>query len=724
MKQFVLLLILILTVTYANAQVIRGTVTDSKGGTLPGANVYLKGSYDGTIADADGKFEFKTSLTGKQTLVVSNVGFQNFETILDLAKGGTYKVDVELTSISTQLNEVVITAGTFEASDKKRNINMKALDILTTANTNGDVFAGMNTLPGAQIVGEEGALFVRGGEKNETKTFVDGMLVSNPYTSKVPDLPMRGRFSPSLFSGVSFSTGGYSAEYGQALSSALILETQGFPTKTLTSLSFLPFGGGINQTWKGDSSSFSGSLDYHNMQPYYAAVKSDVNWQHSPEGLESTMMYRNRVGKSGLIKSFGSFSTSRLGLGLPVYLSPSELSDNLKLSNSDAYMNTVYTGQLSPGWTLKAGAAFNIDDEFVAFNHFSANTFNRVAQLRATIQNTISPKLMVKFGGEFDYQHYKLNYIQKDTGFSARLNFESPITAAFAEAEWKVCTKLFARIGSRLEYSGLNRKTSLVPRVSMAYKTGEYSQISMAYGIFSQLPKDEYLRYNNTLANEQATHYILNYQYNRNKRLFRVEGYYKDYKNLVRFDSANYYLSQNYRNGGHGYARGIEFFYRDQKTLRFGDYWISYSYLDTKKLYQDFTSMQTPGLFSKHNLSVVGKYFVSPLRTQFGLTYQFNSGRPIYNDYEHTNNGYTKDYHNLSVNASYLVSLFKCFTIIHLSVTNVLGFDQVFGYHFVKDPNVSNGATPHYITYPIKPQMKRFIIIGIFMTLDKNYVVY
>ena len=46
--------------------------------------------------------------------------------------------------------------------------------MLTTANSNGDIFNAINTMPGTQSVGEEGGLFVRGGEKYETKTFVDG----------------------------------------------------------------------------------------------------------------------------------------------------------------------------------------------------------------------------------------------------------------------------------------------------------------------------------------------------------------------------------------------------------------------------------------------------------------------------------------------------------------------------------------------------------------------
>jgi hypothetical protein len=66
----------------------------------------------------------------------------------------------------------------------------------------------------------------------ETQQFIDGTLVNNPYYTSVPDIATRGRFSPFLFRGTVFSTGGYSALYGQALSSAVILESIDFPERT------------------------------------------------------------------------------------------------------------------------------------------------------------------------------------------------------------------------------------------------------------------------------------------------------------------------------------------------------------------------------------------------------------------------------------------------------------------------------------------------------------
>lgn len=695
------------------AQAVSGRVTDTKGNGLPGVTLYLKGSYDGTVSDSTGRFEIMTSLTGTQVLVVSTIGFKTMERTIDLPGDKIPNLHITISPDPKTLNEVVITAGTFEAGDKKRGIALSSFEMLSTANSNGDIYLALNTMPGTQIVGEEGALFVRGGEKNETKTFVDGLLVSNPYTSKVPDMPARGRFAPNLFNGVLFSSGGYSAEYGQALSSALILQTETFPEKSSTSVSAFPFGGGLSQTWKGDSSSLFCSLNYYNMKPYNFFVKQKIDWQHEPEEYQSVVMYRKKIGKNGLLKSFGSFTMGELGLKLNDY--QSENGDvNLNMTTKDVYINSVYTSPLPSNWSIKSGGSFNYHNEFIRFNSFSVSTYNRVAQFRSTLQKAIN-NLVIKAGGEFNYQSYTQDYIRKDTSFQTTLDFVSPIIAAFVETEWKISDKLSARTGARFEYSGLLNETSLAPRLSLAFKTSENSQVSMAFGMFTQQPKDDYLKFNSSLHSEKATHYILNYQYSKDKRLLRIEAYAKDYAKLIRYTTLNDPDPLGYNNKGYGYARGFELFLRDKNTLKRGDFWISYTFLDTRKLYQSLQSQQQPGLFSKHSLSVVGKYFSSKLNTQFGITYQYASGRP-YQLSVTALQKFTTDYHNVSLNASYLTRLWKNFTVIHFSVSNVLGFNHVFGYHFSKQPD-ANGK---YEAFPITPASKRFYVLGVFVTMDKK----
>ncbi len=212
-------------VFYSQAQVkISGHVFTPKGEPLGGVNVFVQGSYDGSTTDTLGLFSFKTEETGIQTLIASYVGFETQAMELNL-ESDISDLKITMKEAASELDEVVINAGAFEASDKKKSVILKPLDVALTAGANGDIFGAFGTLPGSHRVGEEGRLFVRGGESYETKTFMDGMLINTPYFSKMPDLPTRGRFSPLLFNGAVFSTGGYSAEFGQALSSIVALNT-------------------------------------------------------------------------------------------------------------------------------------------------------------------------------------------------------------------------------------------------------------------------------------------------------------------------------------------------------------------------------------------------------------------------------------------------------------------------------------------------------------------
>jgi outer membrane cobalamin receptor len=102
----------------------------------------------------------------------------------------------------------------FKAGGKAKVNVLKPLDIVTTASATNDFVGALQTLPGTATVGEGGRLFVRDGEAEETLIFIDGARVFTSFIPKTNNNPTRGSYSPFLFKGISFSTGGYSAEYG------------------------------------------------------------------------------------------------------------------------------------------------------------------------------------------------------------------------------------------------------------------------------------------------------------------------------------------------------------------------------------------------------------------------------------------------------------------------------------------------------------------------------
>jgi outer membrane cobalamin receptor len=266
-------------------------------------------------------------------------------------------------------------------------------------------------------------------------------------------------------------------------------------------------------------------------------------------------------------------------------------------------------------------------------------------------------------------------------------------------------------LGIRNEFNSRLNTFSIDPRVSLAYKTGPSSQLGFAYGNFRQSPKNEWLYINAKLKPEKAQHYILSFQKIENNRTFRVESYYKRYSDLVKYTSVSI---ANLDNSGDGYAKGIELFWRDNETFKSTDYWISYSFLDTKRNYLDFPYKAIPAFASAHNFSAVYKYFIQRIKSQLGFTYSFASGRPYYNPNNKTfNSDRTPHYTDFSFNWSYLP---KPYLIVYFSCTNVLGRNNVFGYEY--SSKVSESGS--YASRPVEQPAKRFLFIGIFLTLTKD----
>lgn len=714
MKATILFLLLFISFSISAQNTrFRGKVTDEKRQPVIGANVFLEGTYDGASTDTAGYFSFFTSKHGTYKIIVKSLGYSSFQEDVEL-KGGNKDFEIKLKELPSELNEVVITAGTYQAGDRKRGVQLSSLDVLTTANSNGDFIGALNTLPGTQSVGEDGGLFVRGGDRFESKTFIDGLLVANPYTSKAPDLPTRGRFSPTLFSGTLFSTGGYSAEYGQALSAALILNTNNLTKNNPQSINILPFGFGAVLGKSFDSTSVSLSLSYFNLKPYFSVIPQRINWYTYPVTGSAEFISTSKINSRTYLKVFSSAGKGNSSMELPGYLDPFG-SRYFGLKNDNYYINAILTTRLKNA-DLKTGVSFSFDKEDIDFKNAFLTTKNRNAQIKEVIQWTIFRNVTFKNGIEFFVQQYSQVFRQPDSAIQAKMDFSNGLTAVFSEAETLLGRKMSVRFGLRGEYTSVNDESTISPRISAAYKTGEQSQISAAFGLFNQLPNDDYLKITGNLKSQRAVHYIANYQYQKNGYLFRIEGYYKDYSRLTRFLEITDYNPANYSSTGYGFAKGIDIFWRDQKSIRNGDYWLSFTLLDAKKKYNNYPSLMYPSYYSRINAAGVYKQYFPKLKVQASVTHQYSSGRPYLapNGITH----YTRGLNNMSVNISYLTRVFNKFTVIYFSVNNVLGFDQVYGYHFIKS---SGTGEETYTKTPIKPPARRFAMIGAFISLNDKF---
>lgn len=734
MRQLSFLLSFILFSAIGHAQTaVSGVVKDNKGRPVPGVSITIKDSYDGATTDSSGRYSFKTTETGAHVITASSIGYKAFEQPIIIGSQSIV-LNVLLKEELSELKAVTVIAGAFAAGDSKRGAVLNSIDIATTAGSNADITAALKTLPGTQQVGEQEGLFVRGGAGYEAKQYIDGTLVNNPYYTSVPDISTRGRFSPFLFKGTVFSTGGYSALYGQALSSVLLLESIDLPEKSEIDASISPlfWGIGTQQLAKNKKSSFGINYNYTNVGLYFKAVKQTPDYFTMPAFHNADANFRFKTKKGGMVKYYTSFSHSQLGLRRPD-IDSAYLKNAFGVTNTNWYNNLSWREYLGKGWkmNLAAGYSTNRDDilqqvqdaqnQPKSYNPYTQWWMNGknftwvsrqdLAQGKAVFEKRLGGISSIRFGSDYWYSYTTGRF--NDTLRKLVDNYN----AVFAESDVFITNDLAAKLGVRFENSSIIKRADVAPRISLAYKTGKDAQVSLAYGVFYQKAENTQLYYTTDLDYTRATHYIINYQKMTNDRIFRVEAYDKEYASLIKTVPQTYSYS-TYTNGGSGYARGFELFWRDKKSIKDFDYWISYSYIDTKRDYLNYPEKLTPNFAATHTASLVMKRFVTKIKTGFNLTYSYATGRPYYNfmyngtsKYYIADQGKTKDYHSLNFSCEYVPSVgnpkAKTFVVWFASVSNLLGYNPVYGYNY---------SYSGMVKQPITPPANRFYFVGCFLS--------
>lgn len=717
---------------------LSGHITDNKNRPLYGVSIVLKNTYDGATTDSTGSFSFLTDEKGPHDLEASISGYNPILQKITIDKDPIV-LNLSLKEQITELKAVVISAGAFEASDKNKGAVLNSIDIVTTPSANGDVTSAFKSLPGTQQVGESEGLFVRGGTATESKIYMDGNLVNNFFYSSTPGIATRGRFNPFLFKGTVFSTGGYSALYGQALSSALILESTDLPEKTEADLglSVIGIGGGIQHLAKDKKSSWGVSYNYVNLWLAFNVIKQKQDFNKVPVANQTDANFRIKTKSGGFIKYYGYVSSNKVGYRSSD-IDSALLKNGFGLENINTYQNLNWKDRLGNGWRINTGVSFstNRDDinndlldgnnqkvnvttpAFYNFKNFALINQAKYAQARFVLEKKLLGLSAIRFGSEYFYSNEKSTYLL-NTGANFTDQVTDKLFAGFAEADIYLTNNLAAKIGTRAEHSAIMDKWNLAPRLSLAYKLASNSQASFAYGIFYQNPERKYLPVVTALDYSKATHYIFQYTKQTKDHTFRTELFYKKYDDLYKTAPNIYGRELAANNNGYGDAKGIEFFWRDKKTLKNVDYWISYSYLDTKRDFLNFPTLMQPSFAASHTAAFVLKRFVLPWKTGFNFSYNFATGRPYYriaydniqSKYQVTDQGKTINYKNISISVNYIPGLGKkdpkAFAVWVLAINNVLGQNQVYTYNYNNDGSKKEAVTP---------PGKRFVYIGCFLS--------
>ena len=705
---------------------ISGKVLGRNNKPLKDVSVTLKDTYDGATTDETGNYKFATSEKGSQILIFSHPKFIEIEKSIQIEDKNLI-LNAELKESVSEIDAVVISAGSIEASDKKRATTLLTpIDVYTTAGANGQISSALETLPGVQKVGESEGLFVRGGTGTETKFFMDGNLVNNYFGNSVPGIKAMDRLNTSLFKGNVFSSGGYSAVYGQALSGVLALESIDLPERNAADFGISPIfaSGGIQRVNQEKTHSYGISLGYSNLELMQKILKFNTDFEKAPNSFGGNGNFRIKTSRGGFIKYYGSYDTSSMKLSSP-NLDDENSSDKINQNGKNTFHSLSYREKFGR-YTLNLGSSYTFNQNILHFSNVDQNGSSQFNNDIDSKGNYFNAKALIErklFKISAIRAGIELNTTKEETWVSIaqkKYEFRDDITSLFAETDLGISNDLSLKIGARAENSSSINHWNFSPRFAMAYRISKEWTSSLAYGTFFQNPESRFFTENYQPNYQRADHYIFQVQRAADGRSLRLETYYKKYQDLIK-TTTDFYRPIAVNNNGSGYAKGVELFWRDKKSLKNIDYWVSYSYLDSKRDYLNYTESLFPNFAAKHTLSVVAKKFVTNWKTGFNISYNYNSGRPYYNFVTENGNtvlknqGFVKDYQAVNFSLNYLPNLGKkdarAFTVLVLSINNVLGTKNEFGYNFS-----SNGLKSRAIV----PPTNTFVFIGAFISFGTD----
>jgi hypothetical protein len=200
---------------------VNGLVKDAEtGDPVPFAAIIDMNSKKACTSDEAGLFRFIPE-SFPDLIQVSSIGYSL--TQINVNKSDTF-INVFLEPASLNLNEVNVYANrsTMQASSLESLKNSESYNL---AGTTKDIFRSVQMLPGVSSNNAASARYnVRGGTYDENLMLINGIELAEPYHIKVFPMASVGIFNIDLVQRIDFSAGGFSAEYGDALSSVLNVE--------------------------------------------------------------------------------------------------------------------------------------------------------------------------------------------------------------------------------------------------------------------------------------------------------------------------------------------------------------------------------------------------------------------------------------------------------------------------------------------------------------------
>ncbi len=200
---------------------IKGRIFDAESGeTMPYTNVFVAGSNIGTMAFTDGFYIMKGLRPGTYTVKASYISYGIGEQTVTLHAGEVINLDFQLEVRAIMAEPLLIAAERalieVERTGSAHYLTSESMEAMAL-----DQVADMIAMqPGVTM--QDNEIHIRGGRADDTMFVVDGMNVNDPLAGGGYGY----NIDPSVINEIEVLTGGFNAEYGQAVSGVVNVTTK------------------------------------------------------------------------------------------------------------------------------------------------------------------------------------------------------------------------------------------------------------------------------------------------------------------------------------------------------------------------------------------------------------------------------------------------------------------------------------------------------------------
>jgi hypothetical protein len=689
------------------------------------ANVSILSTGMGAATDQEGNYFINNIPVGNYSLQFDFIGYEVYTKtdIIVRSKRITF-VPAELKASILNLDKIVVTGGYFSEGDDQPIImvNFSYEEIRRAPGSAGDVSRILLSLPSvAKVNDQSNNLIVRGGNPIENTFFINNIEIPN-----INHFPHQGGsggpigiINVDFIQDVNFYTGGFSASYGDKLSSIMdITFREGNRTEFdgQLDLNFAGFGGVVEGPFLNHKGSYLFSarrsyLDFvvdlfdagTSVAPVYGDIQGkvvyDLNSKNQLVLLDIFADDYNTPDRENAQKNFMTHYGNQA-------LYQNTVGINWRALWKTGYSNTSFaltTNSYDEDWYETSTGKYDLKNRSQEY----AYKFRNVNYLKLNKTDKIEFGMETRYLTEnYDNWYAGTTNALGDTVQSLIMNKDimANKVALFASCIINPFRRLTATLGLRSDYFSYNENITISPRLALSYQLSSLTAINGSIGIFHQnLPLLLLAQHegNENLKDAVSVQYILGFNHliTENTRL-TVEVYQKNYRNfpLDPLQPALFIIDENffeYYNGlvdhGRAFSRGIEMMI--QKKLARDFYGLT-SVAYFKSRYQGLDGIWHDRNFDNRLIfSVEGGYKPNP-HWEFSMRWIYAGGVPytpydvekskIYHRAIYDENRINKvrypDYHSMNIRFDRRFHFSGSNLVFYLSAWNVYNRKNIASY--------------------------------------------